>query len=124
MASGLTQIVEVELPNGEVILAEVQAIGSSDVSFRKRMRLEDTGAAITQMARWMFDSITAELPRPPDKVGIDFGVKLMVKTGKLTSVLAEASAEATATVKLEWTRASGEIRAAVVSAETIDATAG
>jgi hypothetical protein len=107
--AGRSEYVEVELPSGEVLLAEVSAIGPADVSARERFRLDEARVVIGEVARWAVDSVLAGLPDPPDKVGVEFGVKLAVKSGKLMSVLAEAGGEASLTVKLEWTRpASGD----------------
>lgn len=100
------KVIEIELPSGETVFAEVRALGSStsDVGALPRFKLQDTTLALGEIARWLVDSVVEKLPRSPEKVGLDFGVKFMLKSGKLTSVLAEASGEASATIRLEWTK--------------------
>jgi hypothetical protein len=111
MSSGSgVRIVEIDVPgerppHGEkkTIFAELTAVsGPSDVSARRVLHLDDARDTITDTARWVFEAVRAGLPRAPDKIGIDFGIKLAVKSGKLTSVLAEVGGEATVTVRLEW----------------------
>jgi hypothetical protein len=100
------RVVEIELADGQVLLAEVRTVdaGPADVAMLPRLRLEDAGAAFGQLATWLVDEIATRLPRPADKIGVDLGVKFALKSGKLTSVLAEASGEASATIRMEWTR--------------------
>lgn len=99
-----TEIVEVELPGGGVIAAEVALAGGGDVAAWERLRLEEATGTIRQVSGWVIDSVREALPNPPDRWGVEFGLKLAVKTGKLTSVLAEAGGEASVVVRLEWDR--------------------
>jgi hypothetical protein len=39
------------------------------------------------------------------RFGLEFGVKLAVRSGALTSVIAQAGGEATAVIRLEWEKA-------------------
>lgn len=86
-----------------VVHAEVSVPAGGDVSV-----LDVVGNAtalqeqITGIAEWVGGSLKAALPRRPDRVGVDFGVKFALKSGKLLSVLAEASGEASLVVRLEW----------------------
>ncbi|MEU4443197.1 CU044_2847 family protein [Actinosynnema sp. NPDC050801] len=102
------RIIEIQVTDGDgndgTILAEVAMdSGPADVSVRRFLRLDDARATITETARWVIGAVRSGLPEKPDKIGVDFGVKLAVKSGKLTSVLAEANGEAAITVRLEWT---------------------
>jgi hypothetical protein len=97
------RVVEIEWPDGYVMLAEVGVPAGGDVSAQQlRCRLEDAGESIQRIGRWLVESVHERLPRQPERVGLEFGIRLAVKSGKLTSVLAEASGEATVLVRLEW----------------------
>uniref|UniRef100_UPI001EF5DC6E CU044_2847 family protein n=1 Tax=Frankia sp. CIT1 TaxID=2880974 RepID=UPI001EF5DC6E len=88
------------------ILARVQVEGPVDVGAGAALRrlaiddLRETVEGVTQ-------SVAQALRRVrPDEVSVEFGVELAVKTGKLTSVLAEGSS--TASIKLTLTWSSGD----------------
>ena len=98
------EIVEVELPDGGVIAAEVTVAGGGDVAVWERLQLEEATGTIRHVSGWVVDSVREALPDPPDRWCVEFGLKLAVKTGKLTSVLAEAGGEASVLVRLEWDR--------------------
>lgn len=99
-----TEIVEVELSDGTVFNAEVAVPGGvSDIGAWDRLHLDQAKESIETITEWAVRSVRGALPEPPDRFGLEFGLKLAVKTGKLTSVLAEAGGEASITVKLEWT---------------------
>lgn len=99
-----TRIVDVQVGDGEVIQAEVSTGGGGDAGAAwDKLRLDDAADAVRRVGRWVVDTVRDGLPEKPSKVGVEFGLKLAVKSGKLTSVLAEASGEASLVVKLEWT---------------------
>jgi hypothetical protein len=50
----------------------------------------------------VFDTVRGSLPQTPDRVGVEFGLKLTAKTGSLVAALAQAGGEASVVVKLEW----------------------
>ncbi len=102
-----TEIVEVELPDGEIVLAEVE-VADGDVSALDRFKLDEIGPAAARIGVSVKDGVLRSLPRKPDRLGISFGLKLAVKSGKLASVLAEASTEASVTITMEWDRESGD----------------
>ncbi|MGH3242150.1 MAG: CU044_2847 family protein [Spirillospora sp.] len=113
-----TTIVEAELPDGSIINAEVALDDTiMDVGLLDRLRLDETTHSFEAFARWAVDRVRAAVRDPenagrevaPDgmtlgRVGVEFGVKLALKSGKLTSVVAEAGAEANALIRLEWER--------------------
>jgi hypothetical protein len=95
--------VEVELPDGEVVLARVAvADAGGDAGFVDRLKLDDAGRSVVRLGEWALRSVRDSLPDKPDRIDLEFGVTLAVKSGKLTSVLAEASGEASFVVKLGW----------------------
>jgi hypothetical protein len=98
----MTEVVEVELEDGEIILAEVSLTGG-DVGTWDRFKMDAVRSAIGKMGRWARDSVLRDLLDPPQKVSIEFGIKLAVKSGELVNILAESSGEATITVAMEWT---------------------
>jgi Trypsin-co-occurring domain 1 len=55
----------------------------NDVGARAKFRLDEARVVIGEIARWAIDSVTGKLPRRPDKIGVEFGIKLTVKSGKL-----------------------------------------
>ncbi|MBP2472388.1 hypothetical protein JOF53_001260 [Crossiella equi] len=92
------------------VYAEVSVPAGGDVStvdlLGNAVALQEQIAAI---AGWVATAVHTSLPRKPDRVGVDFGVKLGVKSGKLFSVLAEASGEASLTVRLEWDNSRADV---------------
>jgi hypothetical protein len=112
----VSEVVPVTLPSGQTILARVQIEGPVDVGARTALRklavtdLRETVEGVTQ-------SVAQALRRvQPDEVSVEFGVELAVKTGKLTSVLAEG--EGKASIKLTLTWSSGDaLRASAMTAD-------
>ncbi len=107
MVSGRSDLVEVELDSGEVVLAEVLSAGGSDVADTGLLRLSQARQALSEVGRWALESVRESLPEPPDRIDVEFGVKLAVKTGRLVAVIAEAGGEASITVRMGWDRATG-----------------
>lgn len=98
------EVVEVQVPGGGVIFAEVEVPVGGDAGWGsgRRFSLEDVRADVVSIGSWVFDTVRGSLPQTPDKVGVEFGLKLTAKTGPLLAVLAEAGGEASVVVKLEW----------------------
>jgi hypothetical protein len=115
-----TQIVEIAMPDGTVINAEVSASDSiSDVGAQTRLSLGEAKESIASFVRWAVSGLAFPADDGADqsqvlesspagmtlrKVGLEFGLKLAVKSGTLTSVIAAVGGEATAVVRLEWER--------------------
>jgi hypothetical protein len=116
--AGVTRIIEVETPDGSSVNVEVTVADSiADVGVLDRLRLEEARGSIESFVRWAVEGVRSAVQdheRPGSdiapngmrlgRVGVEFGLKLALKSGKLTSVVAEAGAEATAVVRLEWER--------------------
>jgi hypothetical protein len=98
------EIVEVELPDGSTFDAEVAVSRMADVAAWDRFRVDQLKDSVEKVTAWVWESVREALPDQPDKVGVQFGLKLAVKSGKLTSVLAEAGGEASVTISLEWNK--------------------
>lgn len=97
--------VKVELPSGDRIWVRLpQDDGPSNVSagdVLRRLDLADLRATIQGVS----NSVRAALDGMcPDEVSVQFGLELALKTGKLTSVLAEGSASGSICVTVAWKR--------------------
>lgn len=100
------EVVEVQLPGGDVFFAEVEVPAGGDARWRpgQRFSLEDVRANVVGIGSWVLETVREVLPLAPEKVGVEFGLKLTAKTGPLVAALAEASGEASVVVKLEWSK--------------------
>lgn len=96
------ETVEIALPDGTVIDAEVHVPTGGDVALRDCFELGEMRKSLASISTFVFEAVRDGLPRRPERIAVDFGVKLAVKSGKITSILAEASGEASVTVRLEW----------------------
>ena len=95
-------VMEVELSDGEVIHAEVVSAGGGDVSALDRLPLGEAGDLVRRIGNWAAETVRSGLPERPDEFEITFGMKLGAKTGRLIGILAEASGEASFTVRMKW----------------------
>jgi hypothetical protein len=116
-----SEIVEVAMPDGTVINAEVLVRDSlTDVGAQRRLSLGEARESIGSFIRWMVDGLgfltEGDASGPPElksdppgmtlnRVNLEFGLTLAVKSGTLSSVIAAVGGEATAVVRLEWERA-------------------
>jgi hypothetical protein len=93
---------QVQLPSGEVIWANVSVDGPTNVSAISGLHKLDADE-FRAVVHGVSDSLRLALSGlRPDEVSVEFGVELALKTGKLTSVLAEASGKASVRVMLAW----------------------
>jgi hypothetical protein len=98
-----TEVVEVELPDGSVVLARVE-IRDGDVAALDRFKLDAVAANAARLGHWVKDSILDVLPTKPDRFGVQVGLDLVVQSGVLTSIIASASTQASFAVTMEWDR--------------------
>jgi hypothetical protein len=97
--SGLLRIV---LPTGQQLWANVSADGPADVSLPQaihKLDLEDLRNTIEGVAQSIHAAVESVRP---DQLSLEFGVELAMKTGKLTSVLAEVSGSASLKITMSW----------------------
>lgn len=99
----MTELIEIELPDGTAVLAQVTVL-DPDVGALSRFDLAEVTASAARIGDLVYRSIRRSLPHEPNRLGIDIGLTLAVKSGALVSVLAEASSEASITVHMEWDR--------------------
>jgi hypothetical protein len=115
-----TEIVEIAMPDGTMINAEVLVFDSiTDVGAQRRLCLGEAKDSIASFVRWAVGGLRfsaadgadhdEELESLPpgmtlSRVELEFGLKIAAKAGALTSVIAAVGGEATAVVRLEWER--------------------
>ncbi|MBO3739307.1 CU044_2847 family protein [Actinoplanes flavus] len=100
----MSRPVQIQLPTGEIVWARLDTAGSgpSDVSSVNKVlqvdvdEFRNTIRGVSHSLRAAIDDLV------PDQVQIEFGLELAVKTGKITSMLAEAGGKATVKVALSW----------------------
>jgi hypothetical protein len=115
-----TEVVEIAMPDGTMINVEVLVSDSiTDAGVQARLRLGETRESIASFVRWAVgglgpaaadgtDPFEEPESSPPgmklSRVELEFGLKIAVKAGALTSVIAAVGGEATAVIRLEWER--------------------
>lgn len=98
-----SSVVEVEVVPGEPpVLVEVATAGGGDVGLRERLHLDEVGDMVRTLGEWTAGQARTALPEVPEEFEVSFGVKIGVKSGKLVGILAEASGEASLTVRMLW----------------------
>jgi hypothetical protein len=92
---------QVELPTGEVIWAQVAVDGPQNVASGglQRLDVEDLGRTVRGVSATLRAAVDDLVP---DEVQVEFGLELALKSGKLVSMLAEAGATASVKVTLAW----------------------
>lgn len=108
MAEQRARLIEVALPDGSVVLAEVIGAGGGDVAdAEKKFSLSALRGPLAEVGKWALTTVRESLPEQPDRLSVEFGIKLAVKSGKLLCVLAEASGESSLVVRMDWEKKAG-----------------
>ncbi|MET9896167.1 CU044_2847 family protein [Streptomyces sp. NPDC006465] len=96
------RLVEIELPNGATGLVRVREFdGSGARKVGWEDRFDFTGVAET--LEGVADALRTSLSRArPNKVTVELGVELAIKSGKLTGLLVEGEGKGALNVTLEW----------------------
>jgi Trypsin-co-occurring domain 1 len=94
-------IVEVQLPDGDIILAEVRT-PSGDVSAFDRLTMDNIGRSAAKVAYWAKKTALESMPEPPSSLSVEVGVRLVAKGSRLVAVVADVSAEGAIAVTLQW----------------------
>jgi hypothetical protein len=98
----MAKLVHVELPSGQIIWAHVTRDGPADVRLSKALQklsindLRDTIEGVVQTFATALEGLA------PTEVKLEFGLQLALKTGRLTSVLAEAAGTGSVRVSVSW----------------------
>ncbi|MBQ1019821.1 hypothetical protein KBX71_18410 [Micromonospora sp. D93] len=96
-----SKLVQVELPTGDLIWAWVAVDGPTNVAsgVLQKLDVEDLRKTVRGVSTSLPEAVNDLVP---DAVQVEFGLELALKSGKLTSVLAEAGATASVKVTLTW----------------------
>jgi Trypsin-co-occurring domain 1 len=102
----MSEIVQVELPDGQVIWARVADAGEQDrprdIGFGERTRAFAVHE-LSELAGAVVDNLRGALSQyDADEVSVDFGVELSMKSGKVISALAEIGGTESIVVHLTW----------------------
>lgn len=97
----MSRSVQILLPTGEVVWLEARSAGASDVAAVGLVKLDadelrDTVRGLSNTLRGALEELV------PDQMQLEFGLELAVKSGKVTSLIAEAGATATIKVTMTW----------------------
>jgi hypothetical protein len=109
------RLVSFQLGNGNCFVAEVDGDSGDGRTMRgisaapemivqSSKTFEASLRNIKQAAEVMVDRLCS-LAKPPDELGVEFGVKLNAETG---AIIAKASTEANFTITLKWKRTLAE----------------
>jgi hypothetical protein len=92
---------QVELPDGQVIWARVAVDGPQNVKSDtlRRLDIDDLSRTVHGVSSALQQAV-GDLA--PDKVEVEFGLELALKSGAVISMLAEAGATASVKVTLAW----------------------
>ncbi|MGC5021409.1 CU044_2847 family protein [Micromonospora sp. DT47] len=98
-------LVEVALPDGEILYVEIEVPVEGDIAWRgQKVAWCDLQEQVARVSKWVIESVRAGLPDTPKRVGVEFGLKITGETGTLVGALAKAGAESSIVVRLEWER--------------------
>jgi len=98
------RVVEVELPNGARALVRAVDVdgvsgGATKTSARSVFDFREVTGALEGLAQGVQEAVAKVTP---DKVTLELGLELVVKSGKLTGLLVEGQGTGSLTVTLEW----------------------
>jgi hypothetical protein len=99
-------VVEVTLPSGQTMLARVHTTdpvdaGPSDIGLAEQLSF----AGVTETLQQIGSAVVSALVQVrPERASVEFGLDLAVKSGKLTGLLVDGTANATLKVTLDWQR--------------------
>lgn len=93
---------EVALPNGATALVralDVEAAGATKTALGDTFNFDQVAAVLEGLSQ----SIRSALVKAaPNKVTVQLGIEVAVKSGKLTGLLVEGQGRGSLTVTLEW----------------------
>jgi hypothetical protein len=99
----MSRSVQVQLPTGDIVWARVETEGPSDVAAGGLLKLDPDD--LRKTLRGVSESVRGALvDLTPDQLQIEFGLQLTAKSGKITSMLAEAGATASIKVSMTWVK--------------------
>jgi hypothetical protein len=104
-----TEIVEISLPDGALILARAERIdgsldGPADVGLREFLSFSHVTGSIRKITAEMHKAAQA---LEPDVVEVELGFDLAVKGSQVLALIADAGTQASLRLRLEWRREPG-----------------
>ena len=96
----------IELPSGQIIWARITSDGPSDAAGGTLASVLDGGEllkSVSSIAETIHDSL---VPLMPDSVGVEFGIELSIRAGRLIGVLADVGGSSSLKISLSWERSS------------------
>src|SRR5687768_3113886 len=101
------RVVEMVLPNG--VTALVRAVdangvgtGATKTSALGKLDFDEVGGILTGLSEAVKSSVDKVTP---DKVSVEFGLQMAMKSGRLTGLLVDGQGSGSLKVTLEWARA-------------------
>lgn len=93
------QAIKTQLPDGTIIYVQARSFGGEQQVSAHVPDFEEVTRAISGIAKPLVHMLEEIKPR---KATLEFGVEIVVESGRLTSMLVKGSAEASLTITLEW----------------------
>jgi hypothetical protein len=99
-----TEVVEIDLPNGATVLAEVEQVEVEAESAEKtgatpKLSFSDVGETLQGVAQVIHNALDTV---KPERTTVELGFTLSATPGKLTGFLVEGEGKASLMVRLEW----------------------
>jgi hypothetical protein len=112
----VTEIAQIQLPDGQVIWARLGGRDGQDaprdVGFGERAKVFAV-EEFSGLAGAVIDNVRGALRHyQADEVSVDFGIELSLRSGKVISALAEIGATSSIVVHLSWTGTSADPKSA------------
>ena len=103
-----SKVVEVALPNGAVALVQARQIDGGGATKTAFGKLDFDGVAKT--LEGVVEAIRdAVVKAAPDKVSVELGVELAVKSGALVALIVDGESTGSLKVTLEWDRGAAAV---------------
>jgi NTP-dependent ternary system trypsin peptidase co-occuring protein len=101
-----TELVAVELGDGTIthVMAAVTGPGGDASTSRSASKLSDVTDGVTQAARVLIHALRKSFDEEPSRFVAELGLGFALQSGKLISFLADARAESSINVTVEWDR--------------------
>lgn len=98
-----TEVVEVQLPNGTTALVRAIKVddggGATKTGIGDKFNFDDVAGTLEGLSSAIR---TALANAAPDKVSVELGIELAIKSGKLTGLVVEGEDKGSLSVTLEW----------------------
>lgn len=99
-----SKIVEVALPNGAVALVKARQVdggGATKTAFGSKLDFHGVAKTLEGVVEAIRDAV---VKAAPDKVSVELGVELAVKSGALVALIVDGESAGSLKVTLAWER--------------------